>query len=436
MKEIRIIGGGLAGSEAALQFAEKGWQVTLYEMRPYKMTPAHKTGNLAEIVCSNSFKSTLNTTPSGLLKAEMKLLGVKLLDIAEKFRVPAGNALAVDREKFSRYVTELLESNKNIHIVREEFSDLDDEKLTILATGPLTSDSLIQSLKKIIGEKQLYFFDAIAPIVSADSLDYSIVYEKSRYDKGSADYLNCPFTKEQYIRFVSALNSAEKHEAKEFENKFFSSIKFKFYENCTPIEELARRGKDTLRFGVMKPVGLSLENKSRPYAVIQLRAENKDKTAYNLVGCQTMLKYPEQKRIFRMIPGLENAEFLRYGSIHRNTYLNAPEILNEDLSLKNRKNIFIAGQLSGVEGYVESILTGLLVYKIIDEKLDLLPPETISGALWRYLITPKKNFQPMNANFGLLPMLKEKIRDKKKKKEALYNRSIGALKTYLTVKER
>ena len=427
MNKINIIGGGLAGSEAALQFADNGWQVHLYEMRPQKMTPAHKTDKFAEIVCSNSFKSLLPSSPSGLLKAEMKILGCKLLQIAQKFKVPAGSALAVDREKFSNYVTYLLENNKNIKIIRDEFTDLDTDDLTVIATGPLTSDNLIEKLQNLIGQKQLYFFDAIAPIVNADSIDYSIVYKKSRYDKGDADYLNCPFTKEEYLSFVEALNKAEKHEAKEFENKFFKEINFNFYENCTPIEELARRGIDTLRFGVMKPVGLHLPNGKRPYAVIQLRAENKDKTAYNLVGCQTMLKYPEQKRIFRMIPGLENAEFLRYGSIHRNTYLNSPEILNSDLSLKTKKNIFIAGQLSGVEGYVESIFTGLLVYKIINEKLEKLPLETISGALWQHLLTPRKNFQPMNANFGLLPPLKEKIKDKKKRKEAYYKRAIESL---------
>ena len=430
MKKINIVGGGLAGSELALQFADSGWQVFLYEMRPAKMTPAHKTDKFAEIVCSNSFKSMLPSSPSGLLKAEMEILGCKLLEIAKKFSVPAGSALAVDRDKFSEYVSNLLENHNNIHIIREEFTNPETDELTVLATGPLTSDNLIQKLQELIGEEQLYFFDAIAPIVSADSIDYSVVYRKSRYNKGDADYLNCPFTKEQYEKFVSELNKAEKHEAKEFENRFFKEIKFKFYENCTPIEELARRGIDTLRFGVMKPVGLQMEDGKRPYAVIQLRAENNLKTAYNLVGCQTMLKYSEQKRIFRLVPGLEHAEFLRYGSIHRNSYLNSPEILNEDLSLKVKKNIFIAGQLSGVEGYVESILSALLIYLVIDKGLKQLPKETMSGALWSYLITQRENFQPMNANFGLLPPLKERIKDKKKRKEAYYNRAVETMKKY------
>ena len=428
MKRIIVVGGGLAGSETALQFADNGWKVTLYEMRPTIMTPAHKTDKFAEVVCSNSFKSVLPTSASGLLKAEMTLMGCKLLDIAQRFKVPAGSALAVDRDKFSDYITNLIYNHKNIKVIREEFTRINDNDIpVVLATGPLTSDNLIKNLQNIIGEKQLYFFDAIAPIIAADSIDYDKVYSKSRYDKGDADYLNCPFTKDEYEQFIEALNNAEKHQAKEFENEFFSQLDFKFYENCTPIEELARRGKDTLRFGVMKPVGLQKEDGKRPYAVVQLRAENKEKTAYNLVGCQTMLKYGEQKRIFRKIPGLENAEFLRYGSIHRNTYLNAPEILNKDLSLKNKNNVYIVGQLSGVEGYVESIFTGMLIYKIIDKKLDNLPAETISGALWNYLTTENDNFQPMNANFGILPPLKTKIKDKKKRKSAYYERAIKAL---------
>ena len=471
MKKIKIIGAGLAGSEAALQLADNNWKVELFEMRPGKQTEAHQTGNFAEVVCSNSLKSKLITTASGLLKEEMKLLECKLLPIAEECSVPAGNALAIDRELFGRKVTALIESHPNIKVHREEIKNLTDE-LTIVATGPLTSENLTKNLIEIIGNEQLYFFDAIAPIVSADSLDFEIVYSKTRYDKGKADYLNCPFSKDEYYQFVEALNEAEKHEVKEFESEFFSNVDFKFYENCTPIEELARRGKDTLRYGVMRPVGLEdPKTGERPYAVIQLRTENKDKTAYNLVGCQTMLKYDEQKKIFRMIPGLEKAEFLRYGSIHRNTYLNAPHILNENLSLKNKSNVFIAGQLAGVEGYVESIFSGLLVSQIIqaesvkqtsgllsiidmknvssktgvlqklgipkegfrNEKnsstmlVELLPKTTISGQLWRHLITENKNFQPMNANFGLLPPLKEKIKDKRLKKEKLAERAIGDL---------
>jgi len=436
MSKIKIIGAGLAGSEAALQLADNGWQVELYEMRPEKMTPAHETGDFAELVCSNSLKSKLSTTASGLLKEEMKILGCKLLPLAEEFSVPAGNALAINRKEFAAGITVMIQEHPNIKVLRQEASNLNDE-LTIIASGPLTSNDLTQEILKLIGNEHLYFFDAIAPIIDAQSLDLDIVFQKTRYDKGEADYLNCPFTKEQYYDLVEALNSASKHEAKEFESQFFQKINFNFYENCTPIEELARRGKDTLRYGVMRPVGLEdPKSGKRPFAVIQLRAENKERTSYNLVGCQTMLKYGEQKRIFRLIPGLEKADFHRYGSIHRNTYLNSPHILNEDLSLKVNSNIFIAGQLSGVEGYVESILSGLLVAAILQRRFEkgekpgsnFLPETTISGQLWRHLVTEVKDFKPMNANFGLLPALDERIRDKKKKKAFLSERSLTDIK--------
>ena len=506
MKKIKMIGAGLAGCEAALQLADAGWKVSLFEMRPHHTTPAHETDKYAEIVCSNSFKSKLITTASGLLKEEMKLLGCKLLPIAENCSVSAGNALAVDRDQFSHEVTNTIFQHPNIRIFREEVTELDDE-LTIVATGPLTSPKLTKNLIELIGEEQLYFFDAIAPIVDAESLDYNIIYRKTRYDKGGADYLNCPFSKEEYYEFVEALNDGEKHAAHEFEAEFFSDLKFQFYENCTPIEELARRGKETLRFGVMRPVGLEIPGTDRrPYAVIQLRAENNDNTSYNLVGCQTMLKYGEQKKILRKIPGLQKAEFLRYGSIHRNTYLNGPHILNSNLSLKAKPNIFIAGQLAGVEGYVESILSGMLVARSVMQKSclrseemriphlcetgvslergvpkrefrnenenlsaasyvssiatkcrlfeekrsphlsllkevregkagvssDLILPETtISGQLWRHLITPNENFQPMNANFGLLPSFEKKIRDKTLKKQMLAERSLQDLCIHL-----
>ncbi len=418
-----------------MQLAGKGWQVDLYEMRPNKMTPAHETADLAELVCSNSLKSKLLSTASGLLKDEMKLLGCNLLPLAEKYAVPAGNALAINRQKFSAAVTELVSSHPSIKLHREEITALDDE-LTIIATGPLTSESMTASLLAKIGAEHLYFFDAIAPIVEAESLDRDIIFRKTRYDKGEADYLNCPFSKEEYYNFVDKLNEADKHEAKEFESDYFQNINFSFYENCTPIEELARRGKETLRFGVMRPVGLEdPRTGKRPYAVIQLRAENKAETTFNLVGCQTMLKYGEQKRIFRLIPGMEKAEFHRFGSIHRNTYLNSPHILNEDLSLKADRTKFIAGQLSGVEGYVESILTGLLVARNVIKRQENpdhsnidLPETTISGQLWRHLVTETKDFQPMNANFGLLPSLDENIRDKKKKKTLLAERALSDLK--------
>jgi len=435
IKTIKIIGAGLAGCEAALQFADNNWQVELYEMRPGKQTEAHQTGDFAEVVCSNSLKSKLITTASGLLKEEMKILGCKLLPIAEEYSVPAGNALAVDRDKFAREVTKIIQNNPNINVHREEVTSLDDE-LTIIATGPLTSQRLTGELIKIIGDEHLYFFDAIAPIITAESVDESIVYRKTRYDKGEADYLNCPFSKDEYYAFVDALNEAEKHEVHEFESRFFKEIDFKYYENCTPIEELARRGKDTLRYGVMKPVGLDDPRTGKwPYAVIQLRTENNDRTSYNLVGCQTMLKYGEQKRIFRLIPGMQKAEFVRFGSIHRNTYLNGPHILKDDMSLKKKSNVYIAGQLAGVEGYVESILAGLLVAQVITGELqntnDMLPLTTISGQLWRHLVSPTKNFQPMNANFGLLSPLKERIRDKKRRKQMYFERAIKDLKSKL-----
>lgn len=502
MSKIKIIGAGLAGCEAALQLADADWKVTLFEMRPVQTTPAHETDKFAEIVCSNSFKSKLITTASGLLKEEMKLLGCKLLPIAEKCSVPAGNALAVDRDRFSELVTRKICDHPNIEVIRNEVTEINDE-LTVIATGPLTSAKLTKNLINLIGEEQLYFFDAIAPIVDAESIDYDIVYRKTRYDKGEADYLNCPFSKDEYYDFVEALNDGEKHTAHEFEADFFANIKFQFYANCTPIEELARRGNETLRYGVMRPVGLEdPKTDRRPFAVIQLRTENNDNTSYNLVGCQTMMKYGDQKKILRMIPGLQNAEFLRFGSIHRNTYLNGPQILNPDLTLKVKPNIFIAGQLAGVEGYVESILGGLLVARSVaqtsclrigetgvsrvnyvtkenfgnkkeitkedfgNEKqqgtekdspgknlfaashvssiatqevregmagvsLEYLPETTISGQLLKHLISPVDNFQPMNANFGLLPALPDRIRDKKLKKQMLAERSLEDLKKIL-----
>lgn len=427
--KINIIGAGLAGCEAALQFADHGWNVTLYEMRPQRMTPAHETGDFAELVCSNSLKSMLISTASGLLKEEMKLLGCKLLPIAEKCSVPAGNALAIDRNKFAELVTKTIEEHENIKVIREEFAEIPQER-TIFATGPLTSDALIRNFLPILGE-QLSFFDAIAPIVDAESLDMNIVYRKTRYDKGEADYLNCPFSKDEYFNFVEILQKAEKHQAHEFENEFFHDPKFTFYENCTPVEELARRGKDTLRFGVMRPVGLETQDGKRPYAVLQLRTENSEFSSYNLVGCQTMLKYPEQKKVFRQIPGLENADFLRYGSIHRNTYINSPKLLNEELSLKENPQISFAGQITGLEGYTESIFGGLLAFLNIAKKISALPETTITGQLWRHLTTETKNYQPMNANFGIIPALPERIRDKKKKKLLLAERSINDLKSWL-----
>ena len=435
MSKIKIAGAGLAGCEATLQLAKFGFSVELYEMRPQKMTEAHRTGLFAELICSNSLKSSLVTTSSGLLKAELKLLDCELLKIANECAVPAGNALAVDRIKFADAVTQKVESNPNITIIHKEVTELDNSDW-ILASGPLTSSALSESLQTMVGDEHLYFYDAIAPIVCADSIDMDIVYRMTRYEKGDADYVNCPFSREEYYHFVEALVAAEKHEAREFEKPEYTNTSeepFKFYENCTPIEELARRGKDTLRFGVLKPVGLvNPKTNSRPFAVLQLRTEDAMMSAYNLVGCQTMMKYGEQKNVFRLIPGLKNVEFIRYGSIHRNTYLNTPQICNQDFSLKNAQNIRLAGQITGVEGYVESIFSGLLTAQIMAGKINTLPPETIAGQLQRYLTTPKDNFVPMNANFGLLPEISMNQKNKKLKKEKLSQRSIEAMETIKT----
>ncbi len=435
-KEITIIGAGLAGSEAALQLADRGWEVRLCEMRPGTQTPAHETALPAELVCSNSLKSLRLDTASGLLKAEMELLGSRLLPLAKACMVPAGQALAVNRQLFAEKVNAEILAQPLITLVREEVTQL-PEGLCILASGPLTSDSLMRSLSERLGDEHLYFFDAIAPVVAAESLDMTRIYAKDRYDKGDPDYLNCPFEKDEYYAFCEALLAGEKHEAHEFENAFFRDLRFSFYENCMPVEEIARRGIDSLRHGVMKPMGLESPFTGRkPFAVLQLRAENLERTSYNLVGCQTMLRYPEQQRIFRMVPGLENAVFHRFGSIHRNSYLNAPAILNPDLSLKAAPNVFIAGQLSGVEGYVESIATAILIAGILDSGLPILPPETILGQLWRHLITPgETKFQPMNANFGILPELENPPRDKKLKKELYSGRSLTALQDFLKTRK-
>lgn len=430
-KAINIIGGGLAGCEAALCLANRGWEVKLYEMRPHTPTPAHQTANLAELVCSNSLKSTRPDTAAGLLKQEIAQLGGQLLSLAEQAAVPAGHALAVDRELFSHIVETELAKHPGVQIIRQELGSLPAGK-TILATGPLTSDRMMHALAELLGNEQLYFFDAIAPIVDAATLDEGKTYRKDRYDKGDADYINCPFTKDEYLRFVDALLAGEQHQAHEFENDLFQQVKFTYYENCMPVEELARRGKDTLRHGVMRPMGLETPAGYKPYAVLQLRKENTHGSAYNLVGCQTMLRHGAQKEVFRLIPGLEQAEFLRFGSIHRNAYLNSPHVLNPDLSLQGRPEVFVAGQLSGVEGYVECIASGLLVARSVDEQLPLLPSETILGQLWRHLITPGgASFQPMNANFGILPALDNEPREKKAKKLMYSERSRQVLENWL-----
>ena len=427
--KVGIIGGGLAGSEAAWYLANKGVKVNLYEMRPKKMTPAHKTGNLGELVCSNSLGSKELSTASGLLKKEMELLNSLIIKAAKEAYVPAGQALAVDREKFSKFITETLENHKNVNIIREEIKDINDlsEDIILIASGPLTSENLSNSLKNLIGENYLYFYDAIAPIVYADSIDFSKGFWGSRYGKGGNDYFNLPMTKEEYERFYKALISAQQVPLKDFERNY--------YEACLPIEEIARRGKETLLYGPLKPVGLiDPKTGKRPYAVVQLRKENKEGTLFNLVGFQTKLTYPEQKRVFRLIPGLENAEFARLGQIHRNTYINSPRLLNKDLSLKKKDNIFFAGQITGVEGYSESAASGIYAAINIFRKLNgkeplIFPKETMIGALINYITDEnKKEFQPIGANFGILPPLKEKIKDKKLKRLKYSERALESLK--------
>ncbi len=424
-----MVGGGLAGCEAAWALASRGVRVILYEMRPVRPTPAHRTDRLAEIVCSNTFKSTELTNAHGLLKAELRLLGSLLLEVAELSRIPGGAALAVDREIFSAEVTRRILGHPLITVVREEMTELPSPG--IVATGPLTSDRLAEVIRQRLGLDSLAFYDAIAPIVSADSLDFTKLYRMSRYGKGGGkDYLNSPMTREQYEAFVDALIGAEQFQAHEFD-------RIPYFEGCLPIEEMARRGRDTLRFGPMKPVGLPDPKTGRePYAVVQLRQEDKAGQMWNLVGFQTRLKIPEQKRIFRTIPGLEEAEFLRYGSVHRNTYLNSPAALTAHLSAKNDELLLFAGQLVGVEGYTESLGCGLvaginLARMLRGEPPVLPPPETMLGALIRYVHqADPAHFQPMNANFGLLPPLESEVRDKRRRKELLAERALRAMREF------
>ncbi len=427
---VTVVGGGLAGSEATWQLLNRGVRVRLFEMRPHRLTPAHRTGYLAELVCSNSLRSKEITTGAGLLKAELHMAGSIVMEAALRAEVPAGSALAVDREVFSRYITDKLQGNPNLEIIREEVKEIPPPPC-IIATGPLTSDALSEALKGVLGSEHLYFYDAIAPVVDADSIDYSKVFRASRYGKGGDDYLNCPLNKEEYDRFYQALIEADTVTPRDFEEE-------RVFEGCMPIEVMARRGKDTLRFGPMKPVGLiDPRTGKEPYAVVQLRVENKEATAYNLVGFQTRLRWPEQKRVFRLIPGLERAEFLRYGSMHRNTFINGPRFLNRDLSLKPLDGVYLAGQITGVEGYIESTAMGLVaalsVYmRLMGKEFIPPPPETAHGALLRYVTeSPERGFQPSNINFGLLPPLRERIKDKRRKKEALARRALEAWQRYL-----
>jgi methylenetetrahydrofolate--tRNA-(uracil-5-)-methyltransferase len=415
-----IIGGGLAGCEAAWQLLRRGHAVHLCEMKPQKFSPAHKMEHLAELVCSNSLKSNSPDSAPGLLKAEMRRLNSLILAIADQTAVAAGSALAVDRTEFARKVEEKLLQQNNFTLSRVEITEIPTDALTIIATGPLTSDALAQSINSLLGGSYLYFYDAIAPIVEADSINMDKVYWASRYDKGTPDYLNCPLSEEEYKRFRQELLDGEKVAAKAFEE-------VRHFEGCLPIEVLAIRGEDTLAFGPMKPVGLiNPKTGAIPYAVVQLRRENISGSLFNLVGFQTKLTWPEQKRIFRLIPGLENAQFARMGSIHRNTYINSPALLQPSLQLKTNPQIFFAGQITGVEGYMESTATGLLAglnaAAIIDGKtLQPPPPATAIGALINYITSPASaiNFQPMNINFGILEHLPVK-RMKKKEKHLLY----------------
>jgi len=432
--EIRIIGGGLAGVEAANQITKFGTKVTLYEMKPKHFSPAHKNPNLAELVCSNSLKSHSLQNASGILKEEMKVLGSLILESAKHSSVPAGKALAVDRNRFSEFITKKIDENDKINLIRDEFYEIDDENesLTIISSGPLTSDNLTKEILKITSSENLYFFDSISPIISADSIDFTKTFRASRYEsssEGEGDYINCPLDKNQYESVISEIINGEKVETHQFE-------KTGYFESCMPIEVLCDRGFDTLRFGPMKPVGLTDPQTGKvPYAVLQLRTENTEESMYNLVGFQTKLKYPEQKRIFRMIPGLENAEFLRYGSVHRNTYINSPLLLNEFLQLKGKNNIFFAGQITGVEGYVESAAMGMIAgincVRILQGKeLIPLPPETSMGSLISYITDDKRdNFQPININFGLYPVIERKL-NRTEKRELIAKRAIEQIYEY------
>ena len=421
--EIHIIGGGLAGCEAAWQILKRGHRVHLFEMKPKKYSPAHKMESLAELVCSNSLKTNHPDSAPGMLKEEMRKLNSLILSVADQTAVPAGSALAVDREQFSQGVQTCLLRQKNFTLSRMEITELvKTDSLTIIATGPLTSDLLAQAINEKLGGDSLYFYDAIAPIVYADSIDMTKVFWASRYDKGEADYLNCPFTEDQYKQFREELLKGEKVAAKAFED-------FRYFEGCLPIEVLAARGENTLAFGPMKPVGLRDPRTGiMPYAVVQLRRENKSGALFNLVGFQTKLTWPAQERIFRMIPGLENVQFARMGSIHRNTYLHSPSLLHHSLQLKTDPRIFFAGQITGVEGYMEStamgLLAGLNVASVLEEKTFPPPPATTAmGALSAYITSPEsaKNFQPMNINFGILEPLSLK-KMKKKEKHLAYGK--------------
>jgi methylenetetrahydrofolate--tRNA-(uracil-5-)-methyltransferase len=433
-KIVRIVGGGLAGAEAAYQLARRGVSIDLYEMRPHTMTEAHATGDLGELVCSNSLRSSLTTAPAGVLKEEMRRLDSLVIRVAEDNRVPAGSALAVDRESFARALTRAVEALPGVRIVRQAVSEI-PLGIVIVATGPLTSTALSQHLATLLGSEHLYFYDAISPIVTAESVDMTVAFRASRYGKGDDDYLNLPLTREEYYRFINALLAAERVPTHSFE-------RFVPFEGCMPIEEIADRGKETLAFGPMRAVGLrDPRTGQQPYAVVQLRQEDREKSLYNLVGFQTKMTYKEQRRVFAMIPGLEKAEFVRLGSLHRNTFINSPDHLMPTLQWRRRSDLFFAGQITGVEGYIESAATGLLAglnaARLIAGKPPVVPPPTTAlGALLRYITDPeRKDFQPMNVNFGLLPPLSEPLR-KKAKKEMLARRALADMEAWVGDIER
>ena len=454
MNEIIVIGGGLAGSEAALQIAKRKIKVKLYEMKPQKFSEAHSNNDLAEIVCSNSFKSNLITNACGLLKEELRLLGSCLIPIADKVSVPAGQALAVDRELFAKEVTKSIEENEYIEVIREEVKEIPKDSIVIIATGPLTSENLSFKIAELTGNDKLYFYDAAAPIIEKDSINMNIAFYGDRYtqERGKEEsledwiertkdhkgsYINLPMNKEEYERFYNELINAEIVTLHEFEKR-------EIFEGCMPIEIMAKRGIDTLRFGPLKPVGFTDPRTGRrPYAVIQLRQDNQEGNIYNIVGFQTNLKFGEQKRVFSMIPGLENANFTKYGVMHRNTYINSPEVLDNTYNMKENRKIFFAGQITGVEGYVESISSGFVaginaavLYENendYDLKKITYDKETVIGALSEYISMPNENFQPMNANFGILPELPEKIKDKKERYGKLAERAISKINLHKIV---
>ena len=441
---ITVIGGGLAGCEAALQIAKNKIKVKLYEMKPVKFSPAHSNKDLAEIVCSNSFKSNLLTNACGLLKEELRRLGSYLIPIADIVKVPAGQALAVDRDEFAKEVTKMVKENEYIEVINEEVSEIPKDGIVIIATGPLTSEKLSNEISKLIDSNGLYFYDAAAPIIEKDSINMNIAFYGNRYDqeRGKEEsiddwekrielqeksYINLPMNKEEYEKFVTELINAETVVLHDFEKR-------EIFEGCMPVEIMAKRGLDTLRFGPLKPVGFTDKRTGRrPYAVVQLRQDNTDGTLFNMVGFQTNLKYGEQKRVFSMIPGLENASFVKYGVMHRNTYINSPKLLDNTYNFRKNSNIYFAGQITGVEGYVESISSGFVaginaVQRFFNKEKIVYPNETVIGALASYISSEKENFQPMNANFGILPELPEKIRDKKERYKKLAERSLNKIK--------